>query len=834
MNKSHELKSGNDRTFRTVAKALAACTALSLALAAQADTYNDGKYTWNFREVNGGVEICQGEGSRETVTPTPSGTLKIPAIIAGKPVVSIGNNVFMNHATLTGVTIPDTVKDIGEYAFYGCGNLTDLHIPYGVTNIRAMAFAFCISLPKVNIPDSVKVLGSDVFLACRKLENVVLSASLEEIPESAFYGAGHAMKVTIPQGVKKINIAAFSETDIKYLYIPSSVTSIVSRSFYNSTVCNSDQYSDPPVIYVDKNDEARVKDMLKYEGSAFRAVKEVTTGTWKDPQTGIVWSWLLRNGEVEIYGGKKISAISATTKDSITVPEYVTNGMKVTRIGDYAFYHCNKLDSVEIPEGITSIGRNAFEGCTALTEVDIPTSVTEIGDGAFFKCKKLADSETGCVIIRGVLYGYFGTKTKLSLPSEVTRIGREAFSGGKKIKQLYINSVISDIGEQVFKDCSNLAKISVPYGLKQYVRDLLTNSGNSLSGIEFSENAQTLFIVKFNAKGGKSEFDMIGRKKNKTVGTLPKATKQYNTFNGWYTKSSDGTKITKSTKVTKNVTYYAQWTPYKYTIEFDANGGKGNMDLQTASYGKAVTLLANKFTRKDCTFRGWTTNFQSKVVVYKDKASVKNLSKNNNGNVILYAVWKIPTYSVNFDKNGGKGKMNSQSIECNEYAKLKMNAFTREGFVFAGWSKKPDGTVDYKNKSEVKDLAKKDQSITLYAVWKPAAWAVGTYTGVDTINLYGNQDMSFTFTVASDGKLSGKFIRHSDSKSFSFKADRFEKYSTKKQALVATTTMKYGKKKVLDVEIEVFDRGDGDAGVIVNVESGGSSCGYAVGSTHRQ
>ena len=61
-------------------------------------------------------------------------------------------------------------------------------------------------------------------------------------------------------------------------------------------------------------------------------------------------------------------------------------GSSVTSIGYYAFYFCNMLKSVTIPDSVTSIGSAAFYGCTGLTSVTIPASVTSIENNAFETC----------------------------------------------------------------------------------------------------------------------------------------------------------------------------------------------------------------------------------------------------------------------------------------------------------------------------------------------------------------------------------------------------------------------------------------------------------------
>ena len=84
------------------------------------------------------------------------------------------------------------------------------------------------------------------------------------------------------------------------------------------------------------------------------------------------------------------------------------------------------MKSVTIPDSVTSIDNYAFNGCTGLTSITIPDSVTSIGDRAFQGCTSLADKD-GFVIVKNVLYDYYGKNPQIIIPECVTSIGDEAF-----------------------------------------------------------------------------------------------------------------------------------------------------------------------------------------------------------------------------------------------------------------------------------------------------------------------------------------------------------------------------------------------------------------------
>lgn len=82
----------------------------------------------------------------------------------------------------------------------------------------------------------------------------------------------------------------------------------------------------------------------------------------------------------------------------------IKEGTKV--ICDRAFFRCESLTSIIIPDSVTSIGNSAFYGCVSLTCINIPDGVTSIGDWAFNQCESL---------------------TSINIPNCVTSIGNEAF-----------------------------------------------------------------------------------------------------------------------------------------------------------------------------------------------------------------------------------------------------------------------------------------------------------------------------------------------------------------------------------------------------------------------
>ena len=179
---------------------------------------------------------------------------------------------------------------------------------------------------------------------------------------------------------------------------------------------------------------------------------------------------------------------------SVTIPNSVTNignlaffncsslksvsiGDGVTNIGDSAFDGCENLTSVTIGNSVTNIGDDAFYGCSSLTSITIPNSVTNIGNSAFNVCYDLTSitvdsgnknysSQDGVLFNKNkttlIQYPAGNTRTSYTIPSSVTNIGDSAFYECDRLKSVTIGNSVTDIGEFAFEFCNSLTSITIP------------------------------------------------------------------------------------------------------------------------------------------------------------------------------------------------------------------------------------------------------------------------------------------------------------------------------------------------------------------------------------
>ena len=165
-----------------------------------------------FTAIDGGYEVS-GIGTCEDTD------IVIPSSYNNLPVTSIGSGAFRDCASLTSITIPDSVTSIGSNAFSGCTNLiqkvngvsyvdkwvvgcdssvTSVSLRNNTVGIGDRAFYDCSSLTSIVIPNSVTSIGEDAFIYCSSLENIKIPGSVTYIGADAFFDCGSLTYIYVP------------------------------------------------------------------------------------------------------------------------------------------------------------------------------------------------------------------------------------------------------------------------------------------------------------------------------------------------------------------------------------------------------------------------------------------------------------------------------------------------------------------------------------------------------------------------------------------------------------------------------------------------------------
>ena len=131
---------------------------------------------------------------------------KVKSAFVGGNLTTVPAYIFSECENLKSVVLPETVKDIYDYAFENCSSLEAIEMP-GVTHIFEGAFNACTSLKTIEMP-MVKTIGSSAFEKCTSLKTIEMS-SVERIGSYAFFGCSSLEAVTIPSQTEYIGYMAF-------------------------------------------------------------------------------------------------------------------------------------------------------------------------------------------------------------------------------------------------------------------------------------------------------------------------------------------------------------------------------------------------------------------------------------------------------------------------------------------------------------------------------------------------------------------------------------------------------------------------------------------------
>ena len=229
----------------------------------------------------------------------------------------------------------------------------------------------------------------------------------------------------------------------------------------------------------------------------------------------------------------------------------------------------------------------------------------------------------------------------------------------------YELSILGDSNKDGYVDGADISRtykiykgiVSSPETVERYAAD--ANEDDSIDGADISRIYKIYrgiyvpedeiipnYTIVF--KDNNNIVSTITRYKDEKLGTLPTLTKTGYTLDGWYTSNSGGEKITSSTTVTENKTYYAHFTANTYKITYNANGGTNAPAQQSYQYAPSgsINLTSNKPTKTGYTFLGWSTSSTATTPTY---TSGQQWNKNNANNYTLYAVWD--TYNILFIGN---------------------------------------------------------------------------------------------------------------------------------------------------------------------------------------
>ncbi len=465
----------------------------------------------------------------------------IQSIALNEGLVTINDSAF-ESTSLTSVKFPSTVADVKQKAFQNCLRLESVSFAdNAAVSFAGNVFNGCISLKTLNL-EGVKVYGQEMFKGCTALTEVTLSktAIAEEKDEKTgrvtavtqgqkvFSGCTALKKVNAPEGVKVLCPQMFLDCPITEFTIPSTV--VLSRAAFmdhkdlkkvvsNAEALGSDVFSDcenltdvtlnntkflggsatdDPYTAADKKGNAfacctNLESITLPETLVFIypgcfqdcfGLTEITIPDSIDQLQSGLFENCKNLSKVE-YSDDVVLFGDELFKDCVALKEIkVPDTLCV--IGYNAFSGCTGITSMIIPEGVTEIEKETFSGCTSLRAVFLKGDVTSIGNKAFYNCGNLNNYE-------GLQIAVDNDWQPFSIPSAVTNIGSEAFSGCTYL-DCEIPAGVTTLGDKAFYNCENLGKtaaVALPLGITKIGTGTFYNCKN-LPNVAIGSNVTTI------------------------------------------------------------------------------------------------------------------------------------------------------------------------------------------------------------------------------------------------------------------------------------------------------------------------------------------------------
>ena len=459
-------------------------------------------------------------------------TIKAVKIDTG--INKIGKCSFYGCTSLETLELPEGLTEIDSSSFTGCKKLKNINFPESLTKVNFSAFKNCSSLTEVTISDKVTV-GNSAFFGCKGLKKAVVNCKI--ISKELFSGCTELEEIKLGENVTELNTKAFTNTGVKSITIPESVTKVSDRVFYQCT----------------KLEEATVNSIsagntLFYNCTALKKVYIGSKLTEINPKIFSGCTSLeelnlapdnrtLKIVDSAIYStdGKVLQMCVPGKQGVLTIP----NG--VEEIAENAFQDCTRLEKIVLPSTINGLSASAFTGCISLKEIvfsgedgnykvqdgivyttdgkivfclsgisgeiTVPEGVTELSDYAFRGCKditKVKLPSTLTVVGAGVFSGCSSLETVV-IPESVTKIGSGAFSSCSKLQSIQLPKGLTELAGGIFSGCSSIKEIKLPDGITSIGSSAFANCTSLktitipvgvtsfLGGIGYGDNGNTFY-----------------------------------------------------------------------------------------------------------------------------------------------------------------------------------------------------------------------------------------------------------------------------------------------------------------------------------------------------
>ncbi|NMP36786.1 MAG: leucine-rich repeat protein [Clostridiales bacterium] len=413
------------------------------------------------------------------------GDIVVPTTYGGMKVEYVSALAFADCDNITSISLPVTVKGVGEMAFANCTSLQK--VMFGIEGAQA-ASAFADFSEYGYITQVLnKAVGDKAFMNCTSLRYFAVASA-----RATLGVISTAFGTNVFLGCDNLTFCAYGDRNIIQSYYEANKTPTLSWSYLNlsTAVAETDVKAEPANVLMAISETKTLGVEFEPVEAGFSRVSFISSNPSvasvdvNGKVTALSYGWAditvtsfhgftavcrinvadkifnefsyreTDDGKIEILG------CNSGIAGEVVVPAQIL-GKTVSKIGDNAFRNCTGITKITLPAGVTEIGSSAFYGCTGLKEVvfDGTSMLKSIGGHAFYGCTALSS---------------------INLPASLEVIGIGAFRGCTALAAVITDTKLTAVGAEAFMDCSSLVLATIKSSSAVIGKDAFKNASGNL------------------------------------------------------------------------------------------------------------------------------------------------------------------------------------------------------------------------------------------------------------------------------------------------------------------------------------------------------------------
>lgn len=622
-------------------------------------------------------------------------------------IINSADNIKIDKGVVKKLNAYEAVKQVGYTTdIFNTTILSDDEIKIDGLNVN---YEGVLRIPTIIANRKVTQINSEAFSQQERITEIVIPSTVESIGNAAFFNCSGLKKITFEgySNLNYINGYAFQQCyNLESLTIPSTVTNVSSGIL---------SFGERLTVYTDLDrDPSTWDNYWNYSD-------------WISIERPVIWG-------CELSADKSYVVSFTKTSASITKPNAV-NGISAPSREGYVFGGWYKNDDFTgtaiAAENIATAENNVTYYAKWIPDCDV---VFDFNGGA--STNYVISIPNGVKIDEpieqpnkaGYVFKYWALSTNLNQEynwnTEITNnIVIEAVwqeIGNNYVVTFDLNGGVGAFNTQVL--VANGSTVSrptspskvgytfagwAPEGQASYY-NFSTPVTSDITLVAVWRTTQICTIT-FNLNGGYGDFpDITINRLEKIEEPSAKPAKAGNHFKYWALSTDLTKEYNWNNLVSENITLIAVWENFNRVVSFNSNGGTAAPGTIILNVGDCVSdfekmLNENQPERTGYTFEFWATTPTSNVAYNLDLPVTNNLT--------LYAIWRINTYTVSFNLDGGSGSFPNKTINYGSTVSKPAATPTKDGFTFKYWALSGQ-TTEYNFSTPV------TSDITLVAIWE--------------------------------------------------------------------------------------------------------------------